>query len=239
MPTFGGQSSFPMRFGGSKRTSSLVLDSLNGALGDAVSTTYPDEAYAENIAISRAIGAAWSGNARMRNQIDPQRMTDMLTRWMSILQIPNDPLLTDVDRRNAVQTTFSLAAMSPTTQAVADLCSSILGSAYSSIARHHTFDSGMVAYVPWTDPAWPVLLGLSVDATHALPWYSQISYIAIVTTLPTGWSEGYMRARVAQLKAILDKFLPSHVSFAIIRDGVHGAGFYLDESHNLNYQRMQ
>lgn len=236
MPTFGGLSPFPLRFGGGKPLLEHIVDSLNAARGTAYDTSQTSTVYAENLAIARALEAAWSANARLRNQMDPDKMSDFLPRWLKILGLPITANASTASNRALVKATFERATRAPTYQAIYDLCSTILGDLFVDLVKTTSSTSGVVSYVPasesWDPGYW------SEDTITGLNWYSLISHLVVLVEKPTAMDDSEFYATIGRVIGPLDSYLPSWVTFDLVRDGVNGAGFYLDEDDNLDNQRF-
>lgn len=235
MPAFGGLTPFPLRFGGGVPLLQRIVESLNATHGDALDVDQTSIPYALNMSIARAIWAAWSGNLRMRNQFDPQRMTDMLGRWLTILQIPILPTDTDTRRRQLVAATFLRWARPPTQQAIADAASNILGPLFVSVQRITTATPPN-AFVP-ASPSWGAGYW-QVDSSGAITWYSTISNFIVIVAKPASMTEGDFYQTIGQVRPVLDSYKPAWTTFSLVREGSVPGHFILDDPHNLDNERF-
>ena len=223
MPTFGGMSPSPIRYGGGIPSLQRIIESLASQLGTAYDTEDTDGiVYLELMAEARCIQAMWSQNARMANQWQAARMTDFLERWERIYKIPVFFSDTLVERRARVGVAQARVGRSDG-PAVYDVCSTILGTAFVAIV--HTTSA---AAVVWTPTGWPM-------GSHGTTnWYSTVAHVAVKVTQPSSMSDAEFYDRTAALMVALDGVLPAWVTFDWYREGGFGAGFYLDDEHNLD-----
>ncbi|WP_437767192.1 hypothetical protein WME77_09190 [Sorangium sp. So ce764] len=207
-----------------------LLNSLLEADGTAFTKEVDSYVWAERNAEARALAYFWHLNRRMANQWDPLRMTDFLPRFEKILGIRPPPNETDVGRRAKVRAKMEAYGAPPTQQVVHDLLTVVLGSIYAGLV--HTPSSQAVGRVPG---------GATVPGGVTLAngdWYSTIAHLAIKTVQPAGLDDATFYDAVAQIALFLSDLLPTWVTFDWFLDGVHGAGFYLDEDRNLDNQRF-
>src|ERR1700691_3231390 len=98
---------FPIRMGDSNRTDLTQLtNSFAAQRGNAFNPIVGSLIWIECRAMAIAIDAVWITNQKMINQMNPDRMSDMLGRWeqiFGIIPLPNDTLYT---RRNRVSEYF-------------------------------------------------------------------------------------------------------------------------------------
>lgn len=221
MPTFGGFSPFPMRFGGGVPRVKTLYDSLNQARGTAYDISDASNVTAETMAEARALNAVWSANRRMALQWDPSRMTDFVARWEAIFDLHPGPNDSDVARRAALGAKFA-ALIGP--DALLDIVTLLAGANLVGIE----FTSLTDAQVRWPENGYPT------------SWTSNTAHILIRVrftanqTLAEFWD---MRATVSKA---LNDLLPSWTTFDIGTyrpDGVSN-GFFLDE-RNLNYEVLR
>lgn len=209
--------------GGGVPDAQRILESLASQLGTAYDAEDQDGIiYLELLAEARALAAVWSQNRRLANQWQGLRVTDFLERWEKIYRLPvfySDTLPQRRERLAAAQARVGEADA----PAVYAACSSVLGSAFVSIV--HTA-SGVA--VVWTPTGWPM-------GTHGvINWYSTVAYLAIKVSQPSTMSDNEFYDRVGALSVTLDGILPAWVTFDWFREGPSGAGFYLDDEHNLD-----
>lgn len=227
----GGTDPSPRRSGGQKgRPTEIILGSLIEGQGTALSDSTSGPLWAEAVAEARCINYLWELNRRMANQWDPLRMTDFLSRWERIYGI--SPLATDtpVDRRRKVGAKIAAFGQPPSRQVVADLMSAVLGSVYVGLVV--TPSSIALGHVPG---------GISIPGGVTLTdgnWYSDIAHLDVQVQQPAGMPDATFYATVGQVRQYLDDLLPSWVTADWFRDGSHGAGFYLDDTFNLDNERL-
>ncbi len=223
MPTFGGLSPSPQRLGGGTPSLKHIVESLASQLGTAYDALDPDGiVYLELLAEARCLQAMWSQNARLANQWQGERVTDFLQRWEKIYALPSFPSDTLQDRRARIAVAQARVGFAdPPT--IWDICSSILGSAFVSVV--HT-DSSAAAV--WTPTGWPM------GSHGAINWYSSVAHLAVKVTQPSSMSDEDFYARCGALMVALDGVLPAWITFDWFRLSGFGAGFYLDDEHNLD-----
>ena len=234
MPSFGGLTPFPVRFGGGKPALETHVKSMLAQLGTALDTTDTNGlVYVRAQAYARVVWALWEQNQRLANQWDPSRMTDFLGRWENILRLPVSPSDSLSVRRARVAVSFSRVGEG-NWNAVYSACKAYLGSTFVGII---TTPSGSANI--YTPTGWP--MGTNEPAGSATPpdWYSTVAHIDIATTQPSTMGDDEFYATRASVIPALDAILPAWVTFSIIRDGAHGAGFFLDEAHNLDNERLR
>ena len=99
----------------------------------------------------------------------------------------------------------------------------ILGAAFVSVV--HTTSAGAVV---WTPVGWPM------GSHGSLNWYSTVMHVAVKVAQPTSMDDAEFYDRTSALMVALDGILPAWVTFGWFREGPSGAGFYLDDEHNLD-----
>ncbi len=218
MPTFGGSSPFPLRFGGGKTRLQSIVDSLGVARGTAYDVSQPSNVYAEDMAIARCVEALWSANARLANQWDPARMTDFLERWEAILEVP--PAIGDSLRTRRQRVAGKLkAATGPTAQIVSDACAALLGSLFVQVE----FTPLASSVQQWPANGFPT------------SWYSTTCHIVIRVTQPSTVSNAQFAYAKGACYQMLDAILPAYVTFDISTAASSGSHlFLLDDVGNLD-----
>lgn len=233
MPSFGGRAPFPFRFGGGKPALERHLESVAKQIGTSYDTTNTNGVVWVRVqAVARVIWSLWESSERLSFQWDPPRMSDFLGRWEAILALavsPSDSLAT---RRARVGVKIALAGYG-NARATYDTCVAYLGSTFVGIITN-TSGNALV----YTPTGWPVGTNEPPGSVTPPDWYSTIAHIDIATTQPSTMNDGSYYQTVASVLPALDAILPAWVTFDIIRDGPHGAGFYLDEDHNLDNERF-
>lgn len=226
----GGFDPAPRHFGGSAgQLSEVLLDALLEANGSAVTTEQASYAYAECFAESRCLTYLWELNQRLANQWDPVRMTDFLARWESIYE--TKPLSTDTpnDRRAKIAAKLAAYGLPATQQVVTDLLSVVLGEVFVGVVlTPSTIALGQC-------PGGATLPGGVTLADG--PWYSTIAHLAVETIQPAGMPDTTYYETVGQVRAYLDNLIAAWCSVDWFKDGVHGPGFFLDET-NLDVERF-
>lgn len=233
MPAFGGYSPFPLRFGGGTPRLKLIHESLNAQRGTAFDTTDSSKiVWLENMAIARAINSGWTQNQRLANQGDPSRMTDMLSRWETVLDIVPPYGAEDSERRAAVAAKFALVGRALIYPWIHTLLSDALGDYFVAIE----FITLSIAKVTKPSGAYP----WSGTISSSFPWSSTVAHILVRMTTPATGSEAEFYKMAGVCMDTLDQELPAWVTFDWYREpetgtpvdvagGPSAAGFYLDE----------
>lgn len=235
MPAFGGMSPFPIRFGGGKTRTQVILSALNADRGTAFDTAdRTTTVYVENMAIARAIAAGWGTNVRLGNIRKPSAMTDtILGRWETILGILPAPTDSEAVRRNRVATLFARTGQAAINGFLTTLLSNALGAAF--VAIEHVDYSNAVILVPDGTYPW--------GSVGSVPWSSTVAHILVRLQKPAGWAESDFYSAAANVATILESALPVWVTFdwyrpgptsVAVTGGPSAGGFYLDDSHNLD-----
>lgn len=237
MPFFGGLSSMPLRCGGQKPVTEVILNSLNTQMGPGYRTEDNQSiVYIRNLTIAKALASCWALNEAIANQGDPLKLTLFLDRQEKMRGLPVDPTLTDIQRRQRILDLISRTGEDADYQFISDRLQSILGDVFGAIEfidfAHATIHVPDGTY-PWGDVA------------PGYPWYSTICHILVYTVVPSGWSEGQYRAALGPAKAFLDGVLPAWLTSTLYRapsigapisdGGVSHAGIYLDNPQNLDF----
>ncbi len=222
MPTFGGSSPFPLRFGGGKTRLQSIVDSLGVARGTAYDVSQPSNVYAEDMAIARCVEALWSANARLANQWDPARMTDFLERWEAILEVP--PAIGDSLRTRRQRVAGKLkAATGPTAQIVSDACAALLGSMFVQVE----FTPLATAVQQWPANGF------------ATSWYSTTCHIVVRLTQPSTVSNAQYYQAKGLCVQLLDSILPAYMTFDVAKySSVVVSQFLLDDPANLDNETL-
>lgn len=214
----------------------VILDSLNADRGTALDASNTHSiVYAENMAIARAISATWGTNERLGNSWIPARMSeDILERWEAILALAPAPTDTAAVRRQRVAALLARAAHTPNSAYLNTILSASLGSAFVGL-EFISFDNALI-HVPDGTYPWG-----SVSAD--MPWSSTVCHILIKLQKPSGWTERAFYDAAAMVGPLLEPILPVWVTFdwyrggpisASIPGGPSAAGFYLDDTSNLD-----
>lgn len=208
----------------------ILLDGLLEADGTALAKDVNSVVWAERNAEARALAYLWHLSQRFANQADPDRLTDFLARWERILGLRPTAADTETSRRAKVRAKRALDGQPASRGVVNDLMLTVLGDVYAGIVN--TTSAEALGYVPG---------GATVAGGATLgdgAWYSTIAHVVILVTQPAGWPDDAFYEAVGQIGQYLDGLLPAWDSWDWIRDGVGGAGFYLDDDHNLDNERF-
>lgn len=233
MPAFGGYSPFPLRFGGGTPRLRLIHESLNAQRGTAFDTSDRTKiVWLENMAIARAINAAWMQNQRLANQGDPKRVTDMMERWEAILDISPPYGSEDSDRRAAIEAKRALIGRALIYPWIHTLLETKLGDYFVALE----FIDLSIAHVTKPSGAYP----WSGTISTAYPWTSTVAHILVRMTTPSTGTEAEFYKMAGICMDVLDQELPAWVTFdwyrapevgapIAVTGGPSAAGFYLDE----------
>jgi hypothetical protein len=208
----------------------VLLESLLEADGTALAKGSTSFVWAEHVAESRAVAYLWHTLGRFTNQWDPDRVTDFLSRWETILGLRPLPSDSENARRAKVQAKRALFGVPPTQQVVSDLLTTVLGGLFAGLV--HTSSALAVGAVPG---------GATVPGGVTLPdgdWTSSIAHVDVLLVEPATVDDPTFYAAAGQLGAYLDDLLPAWVTWDWVRDGPGGPGFYLDDDHNLDNERF-
>lgn len=208
----------------------LLQQGYESALGTALTTERGTLAWVENHATARVLADLSKAAIRLANQWDPDRMTDFLPRWEKILGIVPMPDATTQERREEIALRLSLTGEPPTYQVVYDFLSDLLGELFITLVQ--TSSSQASGYVEG---------GVSIPGGVTLSdgsWCSSIAYLAIEVQKPDEMTDAEFYPLVGKIHKYLHTLLPAWCDFDWFRDGVNGAGFYLDEELNLDNQRF-
>lgn len=233
---FGGYHPYPRRFGGGKPRLQVIHESLNAQRGTSLDASNVDSiVWIEDMALARAISAAWGTNVRLGNQWDPVRVTDMLPRWETIMRLPLAPSTTKVERREALTAQWERFGSLVNIGQMSARLTDVLGDVFVSI----DFIGYSIAVIHVPDGSYPW-----GTANTDTPWYSTTMHMLVRTQVPTGYSEQDFLAAVGKVFPILDGIMPAWMTWSVYRpgpvnypvtDGPTAGGFYLDTPHNLNW----
>jgi hypothetical protein len=71
------------------------------------------------------------------------------------------------------------------------------------------------------------------------PYSSSLAHVAILLEKPAEMSNEVFYERAASIYNVIDNLVGAWMRFSVIRDGVNGVGFFLDEPFNLDNQRFR
>ncbi len=215
MPNFGGFCPLPLRLGGGESRLREIYESLNDGLGTAYDTSDTSPVTAETEADASTIEAVWSANERLKNQWDPNALTDFLTRWEKIFGL--SPKRTDSDNLRRAKVALKFRALGGAVYATLDAtCTAFLGPAfvqieYTDLAHMHTH--------------WPG--GTPAELNM---WSSSLAHILIRVTQATALTFHEFIGRLSDLMAFLGDVLPVWVTVDWgTLNSLGNNGFLLDE----------
>lgn len=215
---YGARYSYPRRYGGGKSTAQAIYETLNIALGTAFDTSDGSTVTAETSADARSIAMVWSANARMANNRDPQRMTDMLARWEAIFAIR--PHVDDSDNVRRARLVLKFKALGgPLYATLEEICAFLLGSLL--IGVEYIDLSNDNSNWPGGTPSKPTM------------WNSNIAHILVRVVRP-GQEVGMTRQEYFEKLRVLKDFMRDYLAAWSALDwgcfNVGGTrGFKLDE----------
>ena len=239
MAGLGGFSPAPRVFGEAKGTD---LEALQQAVAEAHGTALASERgtvlWVENHATARVLLGLYRAAERLAHVNDPARMTGTLERWERILSLNSiGPIET---RRARVAAKRALISAGTSLSVVHDYLTDLLGAMYLGLS----FGDPLTAttYVPGggTVPGGgPTFLDGDLVSPEVSPYASSLAHVAILLEKPANMSDDEFYERAGGIYAEVDNLLGAWMRFSVIRDGVHGAGFFLDEPFNLDNQRFR
>lgn len=233
----GGFNPYPRRMGGGKPRVQVVLESLAAGRGDAYDGVNRETTvYVENMALARAVSAAWGTNERLSHCWDPARCgEDILARWEKILGLPSLHSLSSSERRARVAALNRFQHQARNGDLV-ELLENNLGDAFVAIE----YIPYALAQITVPDGSYPW-----GTASVTKPWSSSVAHILVRLQKPAGWTEGQFYQAASRVFSLLDPIMPAWATFTWYRagdvssstpGGPSAAGFYLDNPHNLDNQ---
>lgn len=231
MPTYGGLSPFPERYGGSAQGALPLIKNLIASIGDQLGSAYDvsseSNVYAHIQAYARALSAAWSANRRLACQWDSRRITDFIPRWEKIFGIVPNADATDSERRRAIEAAFLATTTYPTYQILVDTLTALLGDVFVGLVHNDSDDANV-----WTPVGWPV--GVH-DPAGIMTWRSSIADVLIVVRQTTNQTDAEFYEAVAKINPVLEKIMPAWMNWHWGRYLHSGStpGFYLADGTNL------
>lgn len=240
MAGLGGFNPAPLTFGEAATTDLETLQNdIAEAQGSAIAKDRGTVAWVQNHAKARVLLALYLLARKLGYVNDPKRMTVTLERWESILGI--DPLKTDtrIERRLRVEAKLSLLAAGTNFTTINDYLTRILGDMYVGLE----FPDPLTAttYVPGggsVPGGGPTFLDGNLAGPTVSPYASSLAHVVVLLEKPAEMSEDTFYGKAAQIYEDMDNLIGAWMGFEWVRDGVNGAGFYLDEEANLDNQRF-
>lgn len=148
MPTFGGYSPFPLRFGGEKPIVETVQAGLDASRGTAYDVSTDSPVWVENNAIARTIADVWNTNELLSNQFQPSRMSVLLERWEAIYGILPSPTADASQRRAVIAERVSRTGTIPNNQVVIDRLNELLAPVTFDLVEVAPGDAGVIESWP-------------------------------------------------------------------------------------------
>ena len=219
----GGRNPLPFRVGGGKSTQQAIYESLNMALGTAYDTSDESTVTAETSADARMMASVWSANARLANQMDPAKMTDMLPRWERILGLRPRSTSSKNRRRGLVAIKFR-ALGGPLYATEEEICGALLGSLYVQLEKTSLSD----AHMNWPGGSPSVLTRWDSTIAHQLVRVIRYDEIVDVT-------RHEMFERLAEMMNFMRDYTAAWMETDWAWDAENGnPEFRLDEDWNLD-----
>lgn len=234
---YGGYHPFPKRYGGSAGSD---LEAVHRSLNTQRGTAYDANnnrtiVWLENMAYARAIVFdGWGVNRRFALQWDPRSTTVMLSRWEKIFAIPIVQI-SEWERRQRLWARWQAFGKLTNKQRLSDEMSAACGPFFLSM--EYIGPSVAQVHVPNNTYPWGTVVA-------GIIWYSTVSHILVKLQKPAGAGEGQFYEAAGKVAGVLDPILPIYCTFDWYRtpsnggtdvtDGPSGAGFYLDDPHNLD-----
>lgn len=224
----------------------VIADGLSSQMGTAFDTS-PTTVVGQKVhASARCLASAWEQNRKLANQADPLRVTDFLSRWEAIFGIRPPYGATDSQRRNALAARWGMIGKRCDVTSVHDLLHTMLPNTFVGVV--HTASPYAAAVVPVTviggtggaPPGTNTIAGADPSAiSEPGYWSGSCHHLAIQVAQPAWMSDADFYTEVgAVYNGTLRRFLPAWVTFSWFRDGHAVPGFYLDDPHNLDNERV-
>lgn len=218
-------------------TEATILDSLLQAKGDAYTHDLDSHVGIETWAYAREIASAWDDIRRISNEQDPTKSQAWLPRWERIYGERPDPRATPVERRAALGAACLAEGGSAIPSTLLDAMRAAAPDLNPTIAN--TASGAAVAHIL---AGATVSGGITVGAEPSdsiVTWTSTVAHVCVLCVQPAWMDRATYDRNQATLDRLLDKALPASSTFGTVKDGTHGAGFFLDEVGNLDNQRLR
>lgn len=183
-----------------------LLDALEPGYDSTVGTVHEVETFAQ----ARVPGMIWGAGKRLTNQAIPEKMMEMLPEWETILKLNPPPGTPDVERRAAVAARF-LGLKNNAIPDIEEVCAKLMGANFEAVVL--------------VDPDDVVSYYALLPGPPGFEWASNIAIIGIRVN-KNGLDDAQFYAKVAALRDMLDRFLPSWMTYTVGR----GDSFVVDES---------
>ena len=221
-------------------------------MGNAYDTGTGSTVWVQQHAIARGVWAAWETNDKAKKQFDPNRMTDFVPRWESILGLSPLPTATMPQRRAALASRFSLLGRAPYQAGIIQTIRALLPNTYVGVVYTAANRASCSAYSPVTPASTgqPIggyiipSIGGNPGANIPGRWYSSAHHVSIAVSQPAWMADADFYAEVGRVHdGTLARLFPSWVTFGWFRDKTPplvgaGPGFYLDDVGNLDNERL-
>lgn len=240
MAGFGGFNPFPMKFGNAKTTTlQSIREDLATSYGTALETEKDTPLGVEIEAESRVLWDLYCTAERFKYIRDPDRMSiEFLVRWENIYGIPKSDFDTIPQRRARLKAKMQFAHQPNTRGNIQSYLENTLGDVFVGFAFNNALS--VQGYVPGgvAIPGGPTLLDGNLLTAELSPYQSKVAHIAVLLQKPNGMTEVEFYEKAGYTYLALDGAVGFWNTYDWVRDGENGAGFYLDEDHNLDNHRL-
>lgn len=209
----------PLRCGNSNRADlQQISASLLQQRGDAITTAPGSIIWIETQAHARAIYSIWAINQKMAYQFDPNKMSDFIHRWETIVGVSSLPTDDFQIRQQRIAAKFAIINKFPTTQAIHDLIAAALNVTFLVLIN----DPASAAYTQF--PGGSAIVGGVQNVVNA-PWLSKVHQILIETIHPPYMTDNQFYNTVNQIYNLLNAYLPSYDTFDWFWDSFSDDGY--------------
>lgn len=197
----------PLRAGNSNRDDlQQIAKSLLAQRGDAITNDVGSVIWIETQAWARAIYHIWAVNQKLSYQFDPNKMTDFLSRWETIMGLAALPTDSLQDRQQRIAARFAIINKTPDTQNVTDLLKAALGVTFLLLINNNP----STAYAQF--PGGSAITGGITNVVNG-DWYSTIQELFVEVIHPISFTNNQFYNTVNQIFPLLNKYLPAYDSF--------------------------
>jgi len=236
----GGYNPAPFGFGSSAGTTLEALqEALATAKGTALAKDRGTVVWVENAAQARVLWDLYNATERAGMQGDPAKLAaGILERWEAILRLIPDKTDTMIARRARVAAKLGLIGKGTTVQVLHDYLATTVGEIYQGLAFTDPTDA--ITYIPGGGviPGGPTLLDGNALLPNASPYLSTLAYVAILLAQPASMPNDKFYALAGRIYEDVDGLVGAWMGFDWVKDGINGAGFFLDEDMNLDNERF-
>ena len=204
----------PLRSGNGNRADLQgIVQSLLNQRGDAITKDVGSAVWIEVNAQARAIYNIWANNTKMFYQLDPNRLSDFISRWEVIMGVSPLPTDTLQNRRDRIVAKFAIVGKMPTTQVVRDLLAQYLGSVF--LVLLNTTADEAIAQFP--NPPDIMIDGKRIDgAVNTInpgTWLSTVQNIFVEVKNQPYMLNNQFYQIVNQIFPLLGSYLPAYTKF--------------------------